>query len=58
MAGNYLTTAEVADLLSVSASTLKRWRREGKGPRPSVFEPRTVRYLRSDVIRYMKESRN
>ena len=56
MASSYLTTEEVASLLSVSVSTVKRWRAEGKGPRVTRFE-RSIRYLRSDVLIYMRDSR-
>jgi excisionase family DNA binding protein len=52
----YLTEAEVAELLKVSVGTLRRWRREGTGP-PSLRLGRGVRYLRSEVNRWAQRQR-
>lgn len=53
----YYTREETARLLRVSVSTLDRWRREGKGPTPSVFGPRSVRYLAADILMFQKRNR-
>jgi excisionase family DNA binding protein len=52
----YLTEADVAELLKVSAGTLRRWRREGTGP-PWLRLGRGVRYLRRDVDRWAEDQR-
>jgi excisionase family DNA binding protein len=52
----YLTEAEVAELLKVSVGTLRRWRREGTGP-PSLRLGRGVRYRRRDVDRWAERQR-
>jgi excisionase family DNA binding protein len=44
----YLTEAEVAELLKVSVGTVRRWRREGIGP-PVLWAGGRPRYRRSDV---------
>jgi predicted DNA-binding transcriptional regulator AlpA len=44
-----LNRAAVARLLAVSARTLERWGREGRGPRPLRVGPRLVRYRRDDA---------
>ena len=48
-----LTEAEVAQRLSVSAPTLRSWRRRGVGP---VFRRfgRAVRYMEHDVDRFVE----
>lgn len=55
--GNYMTTEEVAHALNVSVGTVKRWRSKGGGPRVTVLGPRCVRYLKSDVLAFMRASR-
>ncbi|UPK75533.1 helix-turn-helix domain-containing protein [Nocardioidaceae bacterium SCSIO 66511] len=45
----YLTSAEVAEWLRVSPSTLCRWRREGHGPRVTWLSEGCPRYRRDDV---------
>jgi excisionase family DNA binding protein len=52
----YLTEVDVAELLKVSAGTLRRWRREGIGP-PWLRLGRGVRYRRRDVDRWASEQR-
>ena len=49
-----MTPGEVARELRVSTSTLRRWRRERKGPEPTWVGER-VRYRRSDVKRWLEE---
>ena len=53
----YLTEAEVAELLKVSGGTLRRWRREGIGP-PWLRLGRGVRYLRREVDRWAESQRD
>jgi predicted DNA-binding transcriptional regulator AlpA len=40
----FLTPAEVAERLAVSRTTLRRWARDGLGPRPVKFSSATIRY--------------
>lgn len=49
----YGTTAEVADYIRVHPGTLRNWRHQRKGPRPSG-EGRGVRYLWADVDDWMR----
>jgi excisionase family DNA binding protein len=51
-----LTTEEVADILRVSASTLRRWRSQGKGPPfvPLAGTGSTVRYNETELRRWMR----
>ncbi len=49
--GPTLTTREVAEVLCVSPATLCLWRRTGQGPiQPVIYEERTVRYSRADLM--------
>jgi hypothetical protein len=52
----YLTPAEVADLLRTPAETLRFWRAVGKGPQ-SFKIGRRVLYSRVDVERFIAEAR-
>lgn len=47
-----LTDEEVADLCSVKPSTVRRWRREGIGPKPTWLNTTTARYRRQDVAQW------
>lgn len=48
-----LTTNDVADLLRVAPSTVKRWRNDGTGPRWTRLPgARRVLYKRSDVEKW------
>lgn len=51
--GDLVTPAELAERAKVSRSTVERWRFEGRGPAPIKLTPRTVRYKRSDVDRFL-----
>ena len=51
-----LTTSEAAAFLGVTHETLFRWRKDQFGPRYSQPTPRTVRYLRVDLLEFLKES--
>jgi len=42
-----------ADLLGVSASTLRRWHRAGKGPR-AIRMSRLIRYRPGDLDRFLQ----
>lgn len=44
-----LTSAEVAEWLKVSQSSLSRWRSAGRGPRAVYLSPASPRYRRVDV---------
>jgi hypothetical protein len=52
-----LTEAEAAELLRVSASTLKRWRLARAGPKVAGYVGRSPRYKRSDLLAYLKRPR-
>ena len=53
---NYLTTAEVADLLRTPAETVRFWRHVGTGPR-SFKMGRRVLYAREDVEAFIADAR-
>lgn len=46
---DYMTSAEVAEMLRISPSTLCRWRQTGRGPRVTWLSSSCPRYRRSDV---------
>lgn len=52
----YLTEAEVAELLKVSVSTVRRWRREGSGP-PVLLAGARPRYRRADIDAWLHRLR-
>ena len=53
----YLTTAEVAELLRTSPETVRYWRHlSNKGPK-SFKISRRVLYAREDVERFIEEAR-
>ncbi|MFJ3141398.1 helix-turn-helix transcriptional regulator [Streptomyces halstedii] len=39
----------------VDISTVKRWARQGVGPRPRRLGPRVIRYDRSEVMAYLNQ---
>lgn len=41
-------------MMHVSVSTLDRMRHEGRGPRATMFGPRTIRYAAGDIVRWQK----
>lgn len=45
----YLSAAQVAELLGLHVDTLAHWRRDGKGPAWTRCGTRAVRYRRVDV---------
>ncbi|WP_420830237.1 helix-turn-helix transcriptional regulator [Bifidobacterium phasiani] len=50
----YYSRSETARMLGVSVSTLDRMRHDGRGPVPTVFGPRTIRYAAGDIIRWQR----
>ncbi|NDL58333.1 helix-turn-helix domain-containing protein [Phytoactinopolyspora mesophila] len=53
----YMTTAEVAELLRVPAETVRYWRYIGKGPRSFRVGGRRVLYAREDVEAFVAAAR-
>lgn len=53
----YLTTEEVADLLAVHVETVRRWRRENDGPPYHQLTPRTIRYDKEEVLKWVKQQK-
>lgn len=52
-----MTPAEAAEFLSLTVDTLFRYRKDAKGPRYCQTGDRTVRYLREDLVAWLKEGR-
>ena len=52
-----LTEAEAADVLRVSVRTLKRWRLAGTGPPVAGYAGRSVRYKRSELLKWLRRGR-
>lgn len=52
------TTAEAAELLNYSERTLRRWRRQGAGPRYTRYGAALrYGYFGIDLLAYLKEGR-
>jgi predicted site-specific integrase-resolvase len=51
-----LTAQETAELLRVAVVTLRRWRREGRGP-PFLWTEGRPRYRRGDVLAWLRRRR-
>lgn len=51
-----LTTAQTAELLQVSAQTLRNWRWRGRGPKFLRLSSNRVRYRLSDVLDWMQSN--
>lgn len=51
----YMTSAEVADLLRISPATLCRWRQVGHGPHVIWLSPTTPRYRSLDVHQWLED---
>jgi predicted DNA-binding transcriptional regulator AlpA len=49
-----MTEEQVAKLLTVSVSTVKRLRVSGEGPRSIRISERVVRYRRQDVLDWLR----
>jgi len=57
--GNYMTTAEVADLLRTPLETVRYWRHVGKGPKSfKIPGGRRVLYAVEDVEAFIQEARS
>ncbi|WP_102223890.1 helix-turn-helix transcriptional regulator [Acidimangrovimonas sediminis] len=52
-----MTPPEAAEYIGVTTETLFRWRKDGCGPKFSQPNPRIVRYLRDDLVTFLKEYR-
>ena len=52
-----MNTREAAKWLGISASTLRNWRCQGKGPAFCTLSPRIVTYDLSDLERFKSERR-
>lgn len=50
-----MTSREAAQFLGVSYETVFRWRKDGEGPKYSQPTPRVVRYLRSDLLKFLEQ---
>jgi excisionase family DNA binding protein len=53
--GGDLTRQEFAELARVHRDTVKRWARQGIGPKPRKLGPRLVRYNRTEVLAYLRD---
>jgi predicted DNA-binding transcriptional regulator AlpA len=49
-----LTRHEYAALARVHPDTVKRWARQGIGPKPHRIGPRLLRYDRAEVLAYLR----
>jgi prophage regulatory protein len=54
----YLTDKQVAERLTVSTATIRRWVRAGKFPRPVKLEVGTVRWLEASLSIWEHEKAN
>ena len=54
MSPDHLTKPQVAELLGVSVRTLERWANRGVGPRQILIGPRSKRYLKGEVLDYLR----
>lgn len=52
----YLTDRDVAQIFRVSRSTVWRWSREGRFPRPRKFGPGCARWSQADVDAHAAKS--
>ena len=53
----FLTDAQLAEMLGVTTRTTLRWRRDGGGPAFVRIGPRRLGYLRNDVMAWMAANR-
>lgn len=51
-----MTPAQLSEYLQLSEVTLRRWRREGKGPTPHFLSPGTIRYRRDNVEQWVADT--
>jgi len=53
---NLLTAFELALMLNVSVTTIRKWRYEKRFPAKSMLKiSRSVRYIKSEVIRWLQQ---
>lgn len=52
-----MTPEQAAEMIGVTKDTLFRWRKDDTGPAYSQPTTHIVRYLREDVIAFLKEYR-
>lgn len=50
-----MTPAQAAEMIGVTTETLFRWRKDRVGPPYSQPTSRIVRYVRDDVLAWMRE---
>jgi predicted site-specific integrase-resolvase len=54
---NVFTEAEAAGWLKVRIFTLRKWRRQGRGPRFIRCGGRLIRYSEADINKWMEDNR-
>lgn len=50
-----MTPSEAAEFIGVTTETLLRWRKDGWGPKYTQPTSRMVRYLKNDLMAFLKE---
>ena len=58
MTEKIIKTEEVAEMLSVSVHTVKKWRQKEQGPPFRRIEKRMIRYRESEVWNWLREHCN
>jgi hypothetical protein len=53
----FLTEPEAAQVIRVSARTLRRWRVDGTGPPVAGYAGRRALYRRSDLLAWLRRAR-
>jgi hypothetical protein len=53
----FLTESEAAQVIRVSARTLRRWRVDGTGPPVAGYAGRRALYRRSDLLAWLRRAR-
>jgi excisionase family DNA binding protein len=53
----FLTEHEAAEVIRVSARTLRRWRIKGSGPPVAGYAGRRALYRRSDLLAWLRRAR-
>jgi predicted site-specific integrase-resolvase len=53
----FLTEPEAADVIRVSARTLRRWRQQGTGPPVAGYAGRRALYRRSELLAWLRRKR-
>lgn len=55
MQAELINVKQYAERIGVSTDTIRRWGRQGFGPRPVRLGPRAVRYRLSDVEAWIEQ---